>query len=179
MKIGADFCATRPRLAAPLALLAWGGALGLGALAAWLAAEGAQLRAGQPRLELRHERVAGQLAAAGAQALPPHAELEALRGRVQALNKLSSLRGWSTPQFLGWLAARLPDDVYLVSLLHRPREGEALLVAESPSAEALTGFLLRLEREPGFAEVLLSKQGARRGAKAHAVQFEIRVRWQP
>jgi len=27
-----------------------------------------------------------------------------------------------------------------------------MLVAESPAAEALTGFLLRLEKEPRFAE---------------------------
>jgi hypothetical protein len=182
MKITANFSVTRPRLAAPLAVLSWTTALALGAAAAWLVAQGRELRAEQPRLELRRDRAAEQLAAAGAQALPPAAELEALRTRVQALNKVSSLRGWSTPQFLAWLSGQLPDDVYLVSLLHRPREGEALLVAESPSAEALTAFLLRLEREPRFAEVLLAKQGPRQGGqngggKEHAVQFEIRVRW--
>jgi hypothetical protein len=84
------------------------------------------------------------------------------------------MRGWSTPQLLAWLGRQLPENVYLVSMYHRPREGEALLVAESPSAEALTGFLLRLEKEPRFAEVLLSKQGVR---SAGTVQFEIRVRW--
>jgi hypothetical protein len=104
---------------------------------------------------------------------------------VQALNKLAGLRGWTTPQLLGWLGGELPDNVYLVSVHHKPREGEALLVAESPSAEALTTFLLRLEREPRFAEVLLSRQGAAGAAVGAAVgassgslvQFEIRVRW--
>ena len=43
--------------------------------------------------------------------------------------------------------------------------------------EALTAFLLRLEKEPRFAEVLLSRQGARGAPGAGAVQFEIRVRW--
>jgi hypothetical protein len=187
MRITAHFANTRPRLGVSLAVLAWGAALALFAAAAWLGAEGMRLRDEQPRLELRRSRAAAQLAGAGTLELPPAAELAALRERVQALNKVSSLRGWSTPQFLGWLAAQLPEDVYLVSLLHRPREGEALLVAESPSAEALTAFLLRLEREPRFAEVLLAKQGARQlnqsgsgqngGAKSSVVQFEIRVRW--
>ncbi|HZO01030.1 MAG TPA: PilN domain-containing protein, partial [Burkholderiales bacterium] len=71
----------------------------------------------------------------------------------------------------------LPENVHLVSLQHRAREGEALLVAESPSAEALTAFLLRLEREARFDEVLLSKQGTANAPGASAVQFEIRVRW--
>jgi hypothetical protein len=179
MRIYADFSSTRPRLAIPLAVLAWSTAAALLSLAAWLATDGAQLRADQARLELRRERVASQLAEAGTQPVPPAAELAALRDRVQALNKLSSLRGWSTPTFLGWLEEQLPDDVYLVGLLHRPREGAALLVAEAPSAEALTAFLLRLEREPRFSEVLLAKQGTRRSAKGNMAQFEIRVRWKP
>jgi hypothetical protein len=100
-----------------------------------------------------------------------------MRQRVYALNKLSGLRGWGTPQLLAWLAERLPRNVNLVSLHHKPREGEALLVAESPSAESLTGFLLQLEEEPRFAEVLLSRQGTRGARGAAIVQFEIRVRW--
>jgi hypothetical protein len=179
MRIAAHFAASRPRLAAPLAALACSAALGATALAAWLALQGYELRAEEPRLQARLARTAAQLAAAGPRApLPSAAELESLRSRVQALNKLSGLRGWGTPQLLGWLGTQLPDSVYLVSLYHKPREGEALLVAESPSAEALTNFLLRLEREPRFAEVLLAKQGSRAAGDATAaVQFEIRVRW--
>lgn len=182
MRIDADFIAARPRLARPLAAALWGLAVLLGFAAAWLAAGVLEMRAERPRLEARLARVQAQAAAAAPrEPLPPLAELEQLRERVQALNKLSGLRGWATPRLLAWLEARLPDNVHLVSLHHKPREGEALLVAESPQAEALTAFLLRLEREPGFAEVLLSKQGASSrgepGAGAHAVQFEIRVRW--
>jgi hypothetical protein len=136
------------------------------------------MRAERPRLEARLARVEAQAArAAPRAALPPSAELASLRERVHALNKLSGLRGWSTPQLLDWLGAKLPDNVHLVSLHHRPREGEALLVAESPSAEALTGFLLRLEKEPRFDEVLLSKQGTVGAPGTGAVQFAIRVRW--
>jgi len=175
MRIIANFSATRPRLTLPLAAALWISALAFAALASGLAMSVFDMRSERPRLESRLARVEEQLAAAAPrQALPPPAELESLRRRVSALNKLSGMRGWGTPQLLGWLGGQLPENVYLVSVYHKPREGEALLVAESPSAEALTGFLLRLEKEPRFAEVLLSKQGVR---GAGAVQFEIRVRW--
>ncbi len=179
MRISANFSAARPRLALPLAALLWTFALACAGASAWLAADLTELRDERPRLEARLARIAEQLAlAAPSEALPPPTELDSLRSRVQALNKLSGIRGWSTPQLLGWLGAQLPDNVYLVSLYHKPREGEALLVAESKSAESLTGFLLRLEKEPRFAEVLLSKQGVRGAAGAGTVQFEIRVRWE-
>ena len=180
MRISADFLGARPRLAAPLAIGLWAAALAFAALAAVLAQRLGELREERPRLELRLERVQAQ-AAAGApkSALPGAAELESLRQRVQALNKLSGLRGWSTPQLLAWLGGKLPDNVYLKSLHHKPREGEAQLVAASASAEALTSFLLRLEKEPRFAEVLLSKQGAGGAPGAVEVQFDIRVRWNP
>ena len=178
MRITANFVPARPRLALPLAALAWGCALAFALSAAWLALTGLELRAERPRLEARLARAEEQLiAAATRETLPEPAQLDSLRHRVQALNKVSGVRGWGTPQLLGWLGGQLPDNVYLVSLAHRPREGEALLVAESPSAEALTAFLLRLEKEPGFAEVLLARQGARGAPGAAAVQFEIRIRW--
>jgi hypothetical protein len=175
MKIATDLLRARPRFAIPLAVALWLAAVACALLAAWIALRAAELRDERPRLEQRLARAQAQAAAAALAApLASPAELSALRERVRTLNKVSGLRGWSTPQLLDWLGARLPDNVYLVSLHHRPREGEALLVAESASAEALTGFLLSLEREPRFAEVLLSKQGAAAGA---LVQFEIRVRW--
>jgi Fimbrial assembly protein (PilN) len=181
MRITASFVDSRPRLAAPLAWTLWTLAAVLAGAAAWLALTTLELRAEAPRLQARLARVEAQLAGASNESLPPAAELDALRRRVGALNRLSGMRGWTTPQLVRWLAGELPDNVYLVSLHHRPREGEALLVAESPSAEALTAFLLRLEREPRFAEVLLSRQGAAGAASgtsgAGLVQFEIRVRW--
>jgi membrane protein YqaA with SNARE-associated domain len=185
MKITATFVHGRPRFAGVLAASLWTVAAAFAVAAGWLALSVAELHAEHPQLVARLARLEAQLAAAPREALPPRAELEALRRRVQALNKLAGLRGWTTPQLLGWLGGELPDNVYLVSVHHKPREGEALLVAESPSAEALTTFLLRLEREPRFAEVLLSRQGAAGAAVGAAVgtssgglvQFEIRVRW--
>jgi hypothetical protein len=178
MRITANFPAARPRLTLPLVAALWASTLTFGIAAGWLTVSIFEMRAERPRLESRLARVEEQLAAAApSEPLPPPSELEALRQRVYALNKLSGTRGWGTPQLLGWLAGQLPENVYLVSLHHKPREGEVLLVAESPSAEALTGFLLRLEKEPRFAEVLLSRQGSRGTPGAGAVQFEIRVRW--
>jgi len=180
MKISADFLAARPRLAAPLAVGLWAATALFAVLAALLLLGLAELREERPRLELRLARVEAQAAtAAPRKPLPGVAELESLRQRVHAFNKLSGLRGWSTPQLLAWLGGKLPDNVYLLSLHHKPREGEAQLVAASPSAEALTSFLLRLEREPRFAEVLLSKQGAGGAQGAGEVQFDIRVRSNP
>ena len=173
MKISTDFLCARPRLARPLAGVLWLAAVLLVALAGFLGLRAAELREERPAREARLERLEAQAAALARSAAPAPGELHALRERVQALNKLSGLRGWSTPQLLGWLGGRLPDNVYLVSLQHRPRDGEALLVAESQSAEALTALLLKLEKEPAFGEVLLSRQGRVDGA----VQFEIRVRW--
>lgn len=177
MKISADFLDARPRLARPLAGALWGLALAGALGAAWLAAEVIEMRDARPQLEARLARLDAQAASAPRAELPPPVELAALRERVHALNKLSGLRGWSTTQLLDWLGPRLPENVHLVSLQHRAREGEALLVAESPSAEALTAFLLRLEREARFDEVLLSKQGTANTPGASGVQFEIRVRW--
>jgi hypothetical protein len=175
MRITANFAVTRPRLTSALVVALWISALAFAAMAGGFALSFFDMRAERPRLESRLARVGEQLAAAAPrEPLPPPSELDSLRRRVSALNKLSGMRGWGTPQLLAWLGRQLPENVYLVSLYHKPREGEALLVAESPSAEALTGFLLRLEKEPRFAEVLLSKQGVR---SAGTVQFEIRVRW--
>jgi len=182
MRITATFVDGRPRLARALAATLWTVTAAFGVAAGWFAFGVAELHAEHPQLAARLARLEVQLAAAAPrEALPPQAELETLRQRVHALNKLAGLRGWTTPQLLGWLGGQLPDNVYLVSVHHKPREGEALLVAESPSAEALTTFLLRLEREPRFAEVLLSRQGAAGAASGSTgsglVQFEIRVRW--
>ena len=186
MRITASFPSERPRLTGVAVAGSWLAALALALAAAWLLVAAFDMRAERPRLDARLTRVDEQLAAAKPrQDLPAGAELESMRQRVSALNRLSGMRGWATPQLLAWLGEQLPDNVYLVSLNHRPRDGEAQIVAESHSAESLTAFLLRLEREPRFSEVLLSRQGARGvqvagGAPgASAIQFEIRLRWKP
>lgn len=176
MRINASFVRP-PRTAGPLTFVLWLVAFAFGGLAAWFAFGVVTIKSEQPRLEARLARLNEQLAlAAPREPLPSLNELDALRARVKTVNSISKLRGWSAPQLLAWFERNIADDVYLVSLHHKAREGEALLVAESPSAEALTALLLRLEREPRFAEVLLTKQGTRSTETAKVVQFEIRVR---
>jgi len=179
MRITASLVA-RPRGASALAAALGAAALIFTALAVWLTASIFEMQAEQPRLEARLLRLDEQLAGAGSRAtLPPTAELESLRRRVKALNALSGVHGWDTARLLAWFERQTPNDVHLVSLHHKVREGETLLTAESPSAAALTEFLRRLEREPRFAEVLLSKQGSRGAPGATAVQFDLRVRLKP
>jgi hypothetical protein len=136
-----------------------------------------EMRTEEPQLRERLSRLTSQIEGIAARkSLPPIAELDTTRQRVAALNQLISLKGWTTPRLLAWFEASMPDNVYLVSFHHRPRDGEVLLVAESSSAEALTTLLLRMEKESQFSEVLLNRQGIRSGAGASTLQFEVRVR---
>ena len=177
MRIQVDLIVARPRAALPLAISAWVLCLALVATAVVLILDATEMRAETPRLEERLSRLREQIdGIALRESVPPAVELEAMRRRVSALNAFSGIRGWSTPQLLAWFEQRIPDNVSLVSLHHKPRDGEVLLVAESPSVEALTALLLRMEKEPRFSEVLLSKQGSRSGAGAPALQFEVRAR---
>jgi hypothetical protein len=129
----------------------------------------------QTLLGRRLDRVSRQLADQPRVQLPASADREALRSRVAMLNAQGAAKGWSTAQLLVWLEEQMPVDVRLVSIHHKSREGEALLVAESANATSLTAFLQRLEHEPAFAEVLLAKQGGRT-AETDAVRFEIRLK---
>lgn len=178
MRITASFVASRPVLALPLVAVLSASALIFVIVGIWLVAGVIDMRSERPRLEARLARISEQISSvAPHDPLPPASNLESMRQRVYTLNKLSGVHGWSTPQLLAWLEGQIPESVHLVSLHHKPRDGEALLVAESYSAEALTNFLLRLEKEPHFSEVLLSKQGTRSAPGSNAVQFEIRLRW--
>jgi hypothetical protein len=143
--------------------------------AVMLALEYRDIRDDRALLDRRIERVGRQISNLPRVELPPVAERDALRGRVAVLNAQGAAKGWSTAQLLVWLEGQMPADVRLVSIHHKSREGEAVLVAESANAASLTALLQRLEHEPAFAEVLLAKQGGRT-ADIDAVRFEIRVR---
>lgn len=179
MRISANLLAGRAALALPLAALLWSLAAILAVVALVLVAAALEMRAERPRLEQRLARVDEQLQAASPDnGLPPAAELAAMRARVSALNAYASTRGFGTLRILNWLERHLPDSVYVVSLHHKPREGELLLVAAAPSAEAFTAFLRVIEKEPWVSEVLLSKQAVR-GQDGGGLQFELRVRLKP
>ena len=106
---------------------------------------------------------------------PPAAELQDLKRRVVALNGLSGNRGRPVTTLLADLERWLPDQVWLVSLHDRVKGGEVLIVAEANSVEPLTVFLVRLEQQPRFSEVLLVKQTPQ-GAQRRSIQFELRLK---
>jgi Tfp pilus assembly protein PilN len=105
------------------------------------------------------------------------AQLGAMVANVKELNRMSVVRGLTAMQLLDRIEAELPSEVYLVSLHHKAREGEALLVAEAANDAALTKFLLKLEAEKEFSEVLLNKQSTRATGAEQTVQFEVRLRF--
>lgn len=168
----------QPIPARVVASAAWLLAAGLAVAAVALLFDAAELRARRPAIEARLAHLQAQKAlAAGEAALPARPELEAMARRVQALTALVEARGPDAAELLVWLERRVPDDVRLVRLHHRAREGETHLVAEAASTEPLARLLRELEQEPRFAEVLLARQGTRSvQGRAAATQFEIRIR---
>lgn len=175
MKITTNFVHSPARLARPLAIGLWGLAsmVALSGLSLWYAAietrdEIPDLRERLAQLDQRRHELA-------AQPVLPAAELQQLKQRVATLNALSSSRGHSVGSLLADLEQWLPDQAWLVSLHNRAKEGEVLVVAESASVEPLTVFLLRLEQQPRFSEVLLVKQTPQ-GTSRKTIQFEIRLK---
>lgn len=179
MRIRGDLLqGARPIPAHFIASAVWLLAAGLAIVAIVLVLDAAELAAQRPDLDERLARLQEQKTLAAKDAsLPLKAELEAMARRVQALNAIAGTRGLDTTELLVWLEQRLPDDVRLVRLHHRAREGESHLVAEAWAAEPLAKLLRELEQEPRFAEVLLARQGTRSvQGRAAAIQFEIRIK---
>lgn len=180
MKITASFLAPVPNL-----VPAWVSALGLMALLligtlSWLAVDATAKYRDKTALNDRLTEIESRLRERELiEALPPPEELAALKQRVATLNTLTDARGWPAATLLARLEAWLPEQVLLVSLRHRVKDGEAVLVAEAENAEILTAFLLRLEKEPHFSEVLLSRQGAPASREGKLLQFELRLKERP
>ncbi len=176
MKITTNFVPSITRLVLPMAGISWALVAVLMVVGLWLAHAVIGARHEMPALRARLVQLeARQRELTTPERPPPVAELEDLKRRVAALNTLSGSRGRSVTSLLTDLEGWLPDQAWLVSLHARAKEGEVLLVAESGSVEPLTVFLLRLEQEPRFSEVLLVKQTPQ-GAERKTVQFEIRLK---
>ena len=127
------------------------------------------------RERVRLERLQQQAGSAPAVALPPPADVAALRARVAQLNRLSTRQGKSLPELLQRLENSLPDAAYLVHLGYKAN-GEIQLVAESAGAEALTAFLVKLQQDAAFAEAMLTRQSQRTANGQRRIQFVIRLR---
>lgn len=175
MKITTNFVVSPKRLARPMAILSWGLA-GLAAAAAlWLTLAATEARHEIPALRERLAQLEQRQREIAPPEIPPVAELQALKRRVAELNALSAGHGRTAASLLADLERWLPDQAWLASLHAKTRGGEALIVAESENIETLTAFLLRLEQQPRFSEVLLVKQTPR-SAQRRSVQFEIRLK---
>lgn len=108
--------------------------------------------------------------------LPPGPAMAALRERVASINALSIGNGRRLVPLLALFEELLPADAWLVSLSHKARDGEVILVAEAERAEQLTQFLLNLEKSSRFSEVLLLRQAPFGVEGRRTVQFELRLK---
>lgn len=176
MKAATNFASPLRNLAPTLAAGTWSIALVFAGLALWFAVDGRQLRVERIDLAQRAIELDEKLASLPAEPLPPHAELVSLRERVARVNDLSGLQGWPLPVLLSRLEAWLPDRAYLVQIHHRPAMGELQMTVESDQAETLTALLVKLQNEPHFSEVLLTKQAQRDGRGGKRIQFELRLK---
>ncbi len=176
MKVTTNFALPLRNVAPALATGAWLLALIFVGLTLWFALDGRQLRREEVDLVQRATELDKKVAALPAEALPPQAELVSLRERVARVNDLSGLQGWPLPVLLSHLESWLPDRAYLVQIHHRPVMGEVQMTVESDSAETLTTLLVKLQNEPHFSEVLLTKQARRDGRGGKRIQFELRLK---
>ncbi len=175
MKITASFTTSPIHLVRPIALTLWTLACLMVAVTLWLAYAANATRAEIPALRERLAQLEQRKRELATQEKPPAVELQNLKLRVAALNALSGGHGRSPVSLLMDLEQWLPDRVWLVSLHDRVKDGEVLLVAESESVESLTAFLLQLERQSRFSEVLLVKQMPQ-SAPRKTTQFELRLK---
>lgn len=180
MKLSTSFAPPVVRLVVPVTAGLWVTALILLAVAALLVQRGWAMRAEAPAMDERLAQIELQLKKLETkESAPSPAELNTVKDRVAAINTLTGIRGWPAPMMLAKLEQLLPDPVYLVSLNHKLKDGEVHVLAESTNAEALTGFLKKLEKEPHFSEVMLVRQTQRGTRGDHAIQFEVRLKERP
>lgn len=176
MKITTNFASPLQNLTPALAIVAWLLALIFVGLALWFVLDGRHLRMERIDLVERAAELDKKAASLPAKPLPAQAELVSLRDRVARVNELSGLQGWPLPVLLSHLESWLPDRAYLVQIHHRPAMGEVQMTVESDSAEILTALLVKLQDEPHFSEVLLTKQAQRDGRGGKRIQFELRLK---
>lgn len=174
MKITTNFVQSPQRMVTPVVAVMWVAAVVLAAGAAWLASEGRGLREDLPQLRTRLTRVGEQKPVAVVR-LPGMSELAETRDRVAKVNAAAQTRGVATLALLADLERQLPAEAWLTSIHHRATEGEVQLVAAAGRADPLSEFLLRLERDPLFDEVMLLRE-VQAGGTRTGVQYEIRLK---
>lgn len=184
MKISTNFVRPVQLAVMPIVVALWLAALGLAGGAWWLLTETAELRGELPQLRQRFERITTGADTAAAQrrmptaheSMPSAQELAETRERVAKINAAAQTKGLPTSALLNELETQLPPEVWLTSFHHRASEGEVLLVASASSADALSAFLLKLERDSLFDQVMLMREFHPTGTGQPGVQFEIRLK---
>lgn len=161
----------------PLMFVMWLATLGLAGVAWWLIDDASELRGELPQLQLRFERMqTGGSVIATQQHMPSAQELAETRERVAKINAAAQTKGLPTSALLTELEKQLPPAAWLTSFHHRATEGEVLLLASAANADPLSAFLLKLEQNPLFDQVMLMRELHPPGAGQPGVQFEIRLK---
>lgn len=136
--------------------------------------DGSELRGDLPLLRTRLAHVEEQKPVAMVR-MPPMKKLVETRDRVAIINAAAQAKGAPTLALLADLEKQLPHEAWLTSIHHRANDGEVQLVASAGRADPLSEFLLRLERDPMFAEVMLMRE-VQPGGDRGGVQYEIRLK---
>lgn len=161
----------------PLMLVMWLAAFSLAGVAWWLIDDASELRGELPQLQLRFERMeTGGGDIATQQPMPSGQALAETRERIAKINAVAQTKGLPTSALLTELEKQLPPAAWLTSFHHRATEGEVLLLASAANAEPLSAFLLKLERNLLFDQVMLMRELHPTGAGQPGVQFEIRLK---
>lgn len=176
MKISTNFVRPVQQAVVPVVVALWLAAFCFAAAAWWLVADATELREELPQLRQRLERMQAASAAVAPVQLPSAQELAQTRERVAKINVAARTKGLPTLALLNELVTLLPPEAWLTSLHHRAVEGDVLLVASAASAEPLSALLLKLERDPVFAEVMLLREIRPTVNGRASVQYEIRLK---
>ncbi len=179
MKLATNFALPRHRAAPTFAGVIWSTVLALFVTLVWLLIDTSTIRRDFPELRDRLTQLEQRTVPNKNVQLPATAEASALRQRVAAVNLRVLTRGRSLTAILSRLETLLPEQAYLVSFQRRVQEGEMLVMAEAESAEPLTAFLLNVEKDTWFSEVLLTRQASQTVTGRKAVQFELRLKEAP
>lgn len=147
----------------------------------WLIVDAQSLKQQHARLatrltQMRPQPIASAQADIANPSLPPASDLVALKRRVERINGVEAIQAKPLVNVLHELEAAMPHQVYLTQLGYRALTAETQLTAESTQVEALTTFLIRLQGNARFSEVLLTRRTQRVAQGSKRVQFELRLR---
>lgn len=158
-------------------------ALGFGVLALAMAVilvglfvSAQELRAARPALEKQLQELRNRQSEATQVALPGEAKMAALKSRVAVMRDLAG-NASSLSLLLQRLEAQLPEHAYLLELRYKKQPVAHIeALAEARDVEPLTRFLLKLEQDKYFGEVLLARQAQRTSGGVKWIQFDIRLK---